>query len=143
MQNTHFSGQTRQNPVFERSVLKYVSIKNRILTQSGQKSRVCVNTLDRLLPSEQGTNFLCLFSNFSQACRAEQSLTGCAFLSTPFAFSAFHPYLSSKAGRGVAFLILARAKRGRWLVLREFAKYAFLWPDKAKSCFLSAAYSST
>ena len=26
----------------------YVSIKNRILTQSGQKSRVCVNTLDRL-----------------------------------------------------------------------------------------------
>ncbi|KAF5079203.1 hypothetical protein DSECCO2_132580 [anaerobic digester metagenome] len=26
----------------------YVSIKNRILTPSGQKSRVCVNTLDRL-----------------------------------------------------------------------------------------------
>ena len=31
----------------------------------------------------------------------------------------------SKAGRGVAFLKLARAKRGRWLVLDEFAKYAF------------------
>ena len=48
LQNTHFSGLTRKNPVFERSVLKYVSIKNRILTPSGQKSRVCVNTLDRL-----------------------------------------------------------------------------------------------
>ena len=50
LQNTHFSGLTRQNPVFERSVLKYVSIKNKILTPSGQKSRVCVNALDRLLP---------------------------------------------------------------------------------------------
>ena len=48
LQNTHFSGLTRKNPAFERSVLKYVSIKNRILTPSGQKSRVCVNTLDRL-----------------------------------------------------------------------------------------------
>ena len=45
-----FFGLTRQNPVFERSVLKYVSIKNRILTPSGQKSRVCVNALDRLSP---------------------------------------------------------------------------------------------
>ena len=42
---------------------------------------------------------------------------------------------SSEAGRGVAFLKLARAKRGRWLVLSEFAKYAFFWPDKEKSCF--------
>ena len=25
--------------------------------------------------------------------------------------------------------------RGRWLVLREFAQYAFFWPDKEKSCF--------
>ena len=49
LQNTHFSGLTRKNPVFERSVLKYVSIKNRILTPSGQKSRVCVNQPDRLL----------------------------------------------------------------------------------------------
>jgi len=32
LQNTHFSGLTRKNPVFKRSVLKYVSIKNRILT---------------------------------------------------------------------------------------------------------------
>ena len=55
----------------------------------------------------------------------------------PFAFSAAchkaYPmlvfiafqYLSSKAGRGVAFLILAGATSRRWLVLREFAKYAF------------------
>ena len=35
--------------VFKRSVLKYVSIKNRVLTPSGQKSRVCVNQPDRLL----------------------------------------------------------------------------------------------
>ena len=53
LQNTHFSGLTRKNPVFERSVLKYVSIKNRILTPSGQKSRVCVNQPDRLLPHHQ------------------------------------------------------------------------------------------
>jgi len=25
--------------------------------------------------------------------------------------------------------------RRRWLVLGEFAKYAFFWPDKEKSCF--------
>ena len=54
MQNTHFSGLTRKNPVFERSVLKYVSIKNRILTPSGQKSRVCVNQPDRLLHPFKG-----------------------------------------------------------------------------------------
>ena len=42
---------------------------------------------------------------------------------------------SSKAGRGIAFLKLAEAKRKRWEVLGEFAKYAFFWPDKEKSCF--------
>ena len=36
---------------FERSVLKYVSIKILALTHSGRKSRVCVNTLDRLTHS--------------------------------------------------------------------------------------------
>ena len=51
LQNTHFSGLTRKNPAFERSVLMYVSIKNRILTPSGQKRRVCVNAADRLLPA--------------------------------------------------------------------------------------------
>ena len=45
-----FFGLTRKNPAFERSVLMYVSIKNRILTQSGQKRRVCVNAADRLSP---------------------------------------------------------------------------------------------
>ena len=60
MQNTHFSGLTRKNPVFERSVLKYVSIKNRILTPSGQKSRVCVNQPDRLLPPFRVEIHFCL-----------------------------------------------------------------------------------
>ena len=49
MQNTYFYGLTRKNPVFKRSVFVYVSIKNRILTQSGHKSRVCVNQPDRLI----------------------------------------------------------------------------------------------
>ena len=40
----------RKRRDFERSVLKYVSIKNQVLTQSGPKSRVCVNQPDRLLP---------------------------------------------------------------------------------------------
>ena len=79
MQNTHFSGLTRKNPVFERSVLKYVSIKNRILTPSGQKSRVCVNALDRLLPLEQRTNLLLYFSNFSQAATIPTSKLPCNF----------------------------------------------------------------
>ena len=60
LQNTHFSGLTRKNPVFERSVLKYVSIKNRILTPSGQKSRVCVNQPDRLLPPFRVEIHFCL-----------------------------------------------------------------------------------
>ena len=40
LQNTHFSGLTRKNPVFERSVLKYVSIKIPALTHSGRKTRI-------------------------------------------------------------------------------------------------------
>ena len=79
LQNTHFSGLTRKNSVFERSVLKYVSIKNRILTPSGQKSRVCVNTLDRLLPPEQRSNLLLYFSNFSQAATIPTSKLPCNF----------------------------------------------------------------
>ena len=55
LQNTHFYGLTRKNLVFKRSVLKYVSIKNRILTQSGQKSRVCVNQPDGLWTEPTGT----------------------------------------------------------------------------------------
>ena len=48
LQNTHFSGLTRKKSFFKRSVLKYVSIKKPILTQSGQKRRVCVNQPDGL-----------------------------------------------------------------------------------------------
>ena len=46
LQNTHFCGLTRKNWFFKRSVLKYVSIKKTILTQSGRKRRVCVNQPD-------------------------------------------------------------------------------------------------
>ena len=43
----------RKRRDFERSVLMYVSIKIPALTLSGRKSRVCVNTLDRLSPHHQ------------------------------------------------------------------------------------------
>ena len=48
-----FCGLKRKRRDFERSVLKYVSIKIPALTHSGRKSRVCVNQPDRLLPPEQ------------------------------------------------------------------------------------------
>ena len=38
----------RKRRDFERSVLKYVSIKTPALTHSGRKSRFCVNASDRL-----------------------------------------------------------------------------------------------
>ncbi len=43
-----FCGLKRKRRDFERSVLKYVSIKTSALTHSGRKSRVCVNQPDRL-----------------------------------------------------------------------------------------------
>ena len=43
-----FCGLKRKRRNFERSVLKYVSIKIPALTHSGRKSRVCVNQPDRL-----------------------------------------------------------------------------------------------
>ena len=46
-----FFGLKRKRRDFERSVLKYVSIKIPALTHSGRKSRVCVNAADRLSPS--------------------------------------------------------------------------------------------
>ena len=52
----------RKRRYFERSVLKYVSIKIPALTHSGRKSRVCVNALDRLLPAL--TDSYCLSSLF-------------------------------------------------------------------------------
>ena len=45
-----FFGLKRKRRDFERSVLKYVSIKIPALTHSGRKSRVCVNAADRLSP---------------------------------------------------------------------------------------------
>ena len=48
-----FCGLKRKRRDFERSVLKYVSIKIPALTHSGCKSRFCVNAADRLLPPEQ------------------------------------------------------------------------------------------
>ena len=45
-----FCGLKRKRRDFERSVLKYVSIKIPALTHSGRKSRVCVNQPDRLTP---------------------------------------------------------------------------------------------
>ena len=43
-----FFGLKRKRRDFERSVLKYVSIKIPALTHSGRKSRVCVNQPDGL-----------------------------------------------------------------------------------------------
>ena len=43
-----FCGLKRKRRDFERSVLKYVSIKIPALTRSGRKKRVCVNQPDRL-----------------------------------------------------------------------------------------------
>ena len=43
----------RKRRDFERSVLKYVSIKISALTHSGRKSRVCVNQPDRLLHQDK------------------------------------------------------------------------------------------
>ena len=90
-----FCGLKRKRRDFERSVLKYVSMKIPALTHSGCKSRVCVNQPDRLTPPGKTLFFcVCLF----------------AFcLSAFIAFSAFHPGPASKAGRGVAFLKLAGA----------------------------------
>ena len=130
LQNTHFSGLKRKRRDFERSVLKYVSIKIPALTHSGRKRRVCINAADRLLPPEQRTNSFA----FLQISPTQPQVAKTNSPSAAHSFSAFQRS-PSKAGRGVAFLILARAQRGRWLVLDEFAKYAFFWPDKKKSSF--------
>ena len=50
-----FCGLKRKRRDFERSVLKYVSIKIPALTHSGHKSRVCVNQPDRLTPNRKAT----------------------------------------------------------------------------------------
>ena len=107
LQNTHFSGLTRKNPVFERSVLKYVSIKNRILTPSGQKRRVCVNAADGLLPPEQRTNsfaFLQLSPTQPQVAKANRpsathSLSTAAIKSRSWSSL---PYTRQSAARAMA-----------------------------------------
>ena len=52
-----FCGLKRKRRDFERSVLKYVSIKIPALTHSGRKSRVCVNQPDRLTPTTNSPLF--------------------------------------------------------------------------------------
>ncbi len=56
-----FCGLKRKRRDFERSVLKYVSIKIPALTHSGCKSRVCVNQPDRLTHTTKLFRLFCLF----------------------------------------------------------------------------------
>ena len=56
-----FCGLKRKRRDFERSVLKYVSIKIPALTHSGRKSRVCVNQPDRLTHPAKTFFCVCLF----------------------------------------------------------------------------------
>ena len=56
-----FCSLKRKRRDFERSVLKYVSIKIPALTHSGCKSRVCVNQPDRLTHSTKLFRLFCLF----------------------------------------------------------------------------------
>ena len=58
-----FCGLKRKRRDFERSVLKYVSIKIPALTHSGHKSRVCVNQPDRLTPNRKAT--ICMVGIFA------------------------------------------------------------------------------
>ena len=59
-----FCGLKRKRRGFERSVLKYVSIKIPALTHSGHKSRVCVNQPDRLSPNHLTSSLLLPFLAF-------------------------------------------------------------------------------
>ena len=54
-----FSVLKRKRRNFERSVLKYVSIKISALTYSGRKMRFYVNAADRLWPFRQVTHLNC------------------------------------------------------------------------------------
>ena len=55
-----FCGLKRKRRDFERSVLRYVSIKIPALTHSGRKRRVCVNQPDRLIPNHIAARGFCL-----------------------------------------------------------------------------------
>ena len=104
-----FCGLKRKRRDFERSVLKYVSIKIPALTHSGRKSRVCVNQPDRLTPP--------------LACFAFSLLV----------FRAFHPALNQKLVVASPSLYSPERMRRRRLVLSEFAKYAFFLVRPKKS----------
>ena len=77
-----FFGLKRKRRDFERSVLKYVSIKIPALTHSGRKSRVCVNAADRLLPPNKEPTLFASF-NFPQSTPRAIGTAFLAFL--PFA----------------------------------------------------------
>ena len=114
LQNTHFSGLTRKNPAFERSVLKYVSIKIPVLTHSGRKRRVCVNQPDRLTHPAKTLPYFCLFlPDF--------------LLFLPFLTPSTPP---SKAGRCVAFLKLAGAHAEAMDGVGLICKIRVLRPEK-------------
>ena len=100
-----FCGLKRKRRDFERSVLKYVSIKIPALTHSGRKSRVCVNQPDRLTP----LTCFCLFSP---------------------GLSRLSPGTQSKAGRGVAFLKLAEAEAEAMAGVGRICKIRILRPEK-------------
>ena len=97
-----FFGLKRKRRNFERSVLKYVSIKIPALTHSGRKSRVCVNQPDRLSPA---ANPLLLFF-------------------------CLPPWPSSEAGREVAFLKLAAANAEAMAGVGRICKIRVFRPEK-------------
>ena len=70
-----FFGLKRKRRNFERSVLKYVSIKIPALTHSGRKSRVCVNTADRLCSHTQTPTAFLLLTFHRPACRMSPTRT--------------------------------------------------------------------
>ena len=95
-----FCGLKRKRRDFERSVLKYVSIKIPALTHSGRKSRVCVNVPDRLLHPIHVCLFLPCGHSVSPsggvgtpARRAARwgRLWGCAPFAAPLASPPKHP----------------------------------------------------
>ena len=63
-----FCGLKRKRRDFERSVLKYVSIKIPALTHSGRKSRVCINALDRLSPPPSPTRLPAFLPSSTRQC---------------------------------------------------------------------------
>ena len=98
----------------------WANLQNTHFSGLTRKNRVCVNQPDRLTHPAK-TFLLCL-----------------PFLSLSFSFSclfAFAPALHQKLVVESPSLNSPERMRRRWLVLGEFAKYAFFWTDKEKSCF--------